>query len=129
MSLSQVADVTGLTLSQISAIEVGTRPYPRFETVARLARGLRISLDDLAAAVGLADAAFGNTLDGSAREVLGLRREVEALGRRGQEIADRAKTALGSQAKVSRKDSSARNRSVACRKGRSEGALCYVACF
>lgn len=96
MSLNDLSEASGLTPSQISQIERGNRPEPGFRTIARLAKGLKVSMDDLAAAVGLADAAFGKTLAGSAREVLALRRELETIKGEALRLAERAEKALSS---------------------------------
>ena len=50
LSLREASRVTGMSTSQISQLENGLRPDPAFSTVLKLAKGLRISLDSLAAA-------------------------------------------------------------------------------
>lgn len=47
MSLHELSDASGLDRSMIFRIETGDRPNPSAETVIRLARGLRVTLDDL----------------------------------------------------------------------------------
>jgi transcriptional regulator with XRE-family HTH domain len=95
MSLNAVAKESGLSASQVSQIELSRRPDPGFRTIARLAKGLKLSLDELAAAVGLAEPVAGKSLAQSAREVLALRRELEAIKTEALKLAGRAEKALG----------------------------------
>jgi transcriptional regulator with XRE-family HTH domain len=53
LTLRDVERLTGLDPSQLSQIEMGKRRDPGFSTIARIAEGLGLSLDALAARAGL----------------------------------------------------------------------------
>jgi len=71
----------------ISRVEGGQREAPRFETVARMAAGLQISLDDVAAACGSGDGKSRkirskSNMPAVAAEARAIQRELRALQRR-----------------------------------------------
>lgn len=47
LSITALAEKSGVTLSSVSAIEAGSRPNPGADTLIALAAGLRVSLDEL----------------------------------------------------------------------------------
>lgn len=52
MSQHQLAEEVGLAGNHLQRLESGTKALPRFDTVARLAAALGLSLDDIAAELG-----------------------------------------------------------------------------
>jgi len=78
LTIREISKASGLTSSQISQLETGKRPEPGFKTVAKLAKALRISMDDIAAEMGLLDLGDDRkTLEPSARAHLALLRELQ----------------------------------------------------
>jgi transcriptional regulator with XRE-family HTH domain len=59
MTLRDVERLTGIDPSQLSQIELGKRQDPGFSTTARIAEGLGLSLDALAAKAGMLSKATG----------------------------------------------------------------------
>lgn len=87
MSQGGLSEATGMPQAVISRVEGGQREAPRFETVARMAAGLQISLDDVAAACGLSGGKPGKVQSKSnmpavAAEARAIQRELRALQRR-----------------------------------------------
>ena len=52
LSQHQLAEEAGLAGNHLQRLESGTKALPRFDTVARLAAALGLSLDDIAAELG-----------------------------------------------------------------------------
>jgi transcriptional regulator with XRE-family HTH domain len=53
LSLRDLERVTGIAVSQLSRMELGTRKNPSFATIARVAAALGVSLDVLSASAGI----------------------------------------------------------------------------
>jgi len=79
LTLRDVSRASGMSVNQISQVETGRRPDPAFSTVAKIAVGLRLSLDAVARATGYSES--GPTLkagvSASDRKVLAALRELE----------------------------------------------------
>jgi len=92
LSQSELADSTGLASNHIARLERGEKAFPRFDTVAKLAKELGLSLDWIAAECGL-----GPKRQPSARALrMVLKAVTDALARQGQTSSDlqRAQTEL-----------------------------------
>jgi transcriptional regulator with XRE-family HTH domain len=98
LSQAQLAEDAGLASNHLARLERGEKVYPRFDTVAKLAAQLGVSLDWIASECGLANAKKSN--DGPAlRRIL---TAVTAASERGaqtqaelQEAASELRSALG----------------------------------
>jgi transcriptional regulator with XRE-family HTH domain len=87
MSQGGLSEATGMPQAVISRVEGGQREAPRFETVARMAAGLQISLDEVAAACGLGASKPRkvrpkSNMPAVAAEARAIQRELRALQRR-----------------------------------------------
>ena len=75
MTQAELASRVGLAANHVARIEKGEKSHPRFETVARIAAELGLSLDGLAAACGLKNRGTGgDTFAAGRKAALGLRR-------------------------------------------------------
>lgn len=84
LSTRDLERATGISNAQISKVEGGARSDPSFRTVARLARGIGISLDEVLARTEGRSSTPGPTLPGRARALAALRKvkaEYERLGK------------------------------------------------
>jgi transcriptional regulator with XRE-family HTH domain len=84
LSQTALADRVGLAANHIARLEGGAKVAPRFDTVARLAVALGLSLDDIARACGYRATASGST----GADTTGIVRAVGQVHRLRQAMAD-----------------------------------------
>lgn len=96
ISQRDLARTTGMPVGQISMLETSGRPNPGFLTIAKLAKGLHVSLDALASecAWGDADAATSSSLAPSERDHLAMLREIETAKNEAQKVTTRLEALL-----------------------------------
>lgn len=70
LSQHALAREVGIAANHLARIESGTKALPRFDTVARLAAALGLSLDDVAAELGYVPTAVGRPLEPGAAKHL-----------------------------------------------------------
>ncbi len=78
LTLRDVSRASGVSINQISQVETGRRLDPAFSTVARIAIGLKLSLDAVAKFAGYAEAgpALESRLSATERKRLATMREL-----------------------------------------------------
>lgn len=87
LSVQALAKKSGMDAAHIQRLESGARSTPRFETVARLADALDVSLDEIAIETGLRNKKVGKgtssvgmlAIQAEIRDLLGRLREAEAI--------------------------------------------------
>lgn len=96
LTLRDVARSSGVSVNQISQVESGRRSDPAFTTVAKIAAGLRLSLDSISRAIGFATEApaLQSRLTASGRKRLVALRELEDVAALTGDVSKRIRNAL-----------------------------------
>ncbi|MDP9025538.1 MAG: helix-turn-helix domain-containing protein [Candidatus Eremiobacteraeota bacterium] len=96
LTLRDVSRASGISVNQISQVETGRRADPAFTTVARIAAGLRLSLDSVSRAVGfVADGpVLRSRISAAGRKRLAAYRELEDVVEVAADVSQRVRTAL-----------------------------------